>query len=301
MPMNTGSLKLSWYRDMDRVMLDEYARQSDEYTRIVKVSTEKKKHYVRKGLMVTLGAAQEVPEGGITPFDTFEDGPEKTVYFTSYKLGLQCTEDAFDEDNIGITKQAAKELGKSLAYTRELKAWDLLNSGFVTTARAGVDSLALFSDAHPLYGTGATTGDNLTTGALSKTTLKAALDLFENMVNEQGIPIVSKGPYLVVVGPSNRWIAEEIIKTEFDPDTANNTINSLYGKGLTFMVSHYLTDSDSWFVMDLSMKNLEFIWKRMVSTKAETDFNTDNYLWSARMRFLVTFWYWRGIVGSTGA
>jgi hypothetical protein len=298
--MTTQNLKMTWYRDMDKVMRDEYNRHETEYDKFVKVSTETKKHYVRKGLQVTLGAVPEIKQGGPITFDAFADGPNKTVYFNSYALALQVTEDAFDDDLIGITRDAVKELGKAHAYTEELKAWDLINSGFVTTTRAGVDSLALFSNSHVLYGDGSQYGDNLVTGAFSKTTLKEALDLFENMKQERGIPMVSKGPYVVWVGPADRWLAEEILKSEFDPDTGNNTVNPLYGKNITFKVGHFFSTTGAWFVQDMSMRNLELIRKKKLSTREETDFNTENKLWKAWQKYTATFWYWRGIVASAG-
>uniref|UniRef100_A0A6M3LQM0 Putative capsid protein n=1 Tax=viral metagenome TaxID=1070528 RepID=A0A6M3LQM0_9ZZZZ len=302
--MSTQNLQYSWARDLDELLMDEYTRQPEEFTSAFKMGNSND-HFVKKALMATLGAATEITQGGATPHSAFVEGPSKTVYFTKYGMGLQATEEAWDDQRQPVLRDVTAELGKSLAYCRDLKAWDVYNSGFVTTARTGIDGKALFASDHPLYGATGVTASNLVTGTLSKTTLKTALDKSENLVNEQNIPIVSRGPYVVLVAPANRWIAEEIIKSEYDPETANNAvnpINTLYGKSLTYKVIHYFTSTTQWFVYDMGMKQYgpEFIWRQKMRRKFEQDYNTDNRLWKATMRFIATFWYWRNVVGSSG-
>ncbi len=74
-----------------------------------------------------------------------------------------------EDDRHDIMKKVAREQAKALAYTIELQGWDLLNSGFVTTARTGIDSLALLVASHPLYGPQGGTASNLLTGSARPT------------------------------------------------------------------------------------------------------------------------------------
>lgn len=297
----TGNLLLSWMRDVDKVALDSYKRHKPLYPQFCKISEESKQHYVKKGLVATFGAAPDLTEGEAIPFRRMVDGPTKTVYFGKIGLGYQFTEESMDDDQLKVVKSGAEEIGKSLAHTTEMKAHDLINSGFGTT-RLGVDSIALFSASHPMYGTTGLTQSNLITGTLSRLAIQGAISDLRLLVNEQNIPIADalSGPYVVWAHPDNEWLLEEIVKSEYQPETGNNTINPLYGKNVSYFVSPYFTSTTAWGIWVPSMNPLEHIWRKRLSPYGAVDPNTGNQLWARTSRFVDTFWYWRGIMGSTG-
>jgi hypothetical protein len=299
--ITSQSVQLPWARDLDKLALDSYTRYQPLYPKICNVWTEPKQHYIRKGNLATLGAAVEISQGGAVPFDTFKDGATKTVYFSKFGLGVQLTEEAEADDQNGVLSSVGTEIGKSMAYTAELKAWDLLNSGFLTT-RLGLDSVALFSASHPMYGTVGVTKSNIISGALSRTTLQTAIQNMKLLVNEQNIPIVVNGPFLVVAHPSQEWVLREIVGSQYQPETSNNAINPLYGYNVQWMTSPFLTNTGYWYVIaqDVAPQPLEFIWRRKIASEGSVDFNTGNRLWKQTARYQVTFFYWRGIMGSNG-
>jgi phage major head subunit gpT-like protein len=295
--MTTGGFANLLTPEFDKIVFDEYERQPEEYSRVANISTSDQ-HFIKEGDMIGLGALREMHENEAIPFERFEQNNDKTIYFTNFGLGVQVSRNMYEDDLTGHMRKPMSELGKSAAYTRELKFWDLLNSGEDAAARVGLDGEPLFDNAHPLGGD-ADTLDNLISGSLSKTTLESAIESIYGLKNERGIPIVYK-PSLLVIPYQQKWIARELIESELDPESANNAVNALRGEGLRFMVSHYLTDSNACYLL-ASEHDLRFIVRREMQFKGTDDYNTDAALFKVTGRFQTTFFDWRGVVKITGS
>lgn len=297
MPMTTGGFANLLDKNFRRIYFDDYNRQPEEYKMVAKISSETG-HFVQEGDMVGLGAMQEMHENQAIPFERFEQGNEKRVLFTNFGLGVQMSRNMYDDDLTGHMKKSIAELGKSAAYTRDLRFFDVLNSGELAV-RVGLDGQPLFSAAHPVLGVPGDTLTNLVAGSLSKTTLEAAADLLEGLVNEKGIPIVMK-PKKLLVPYQLRWKAKELLQSTLDPESANNTVNSVQGEGLTYQVCHYLTDPNAAYLV-ANDHDLRFMWRKANAFSSMDDFNTDAAVFKGTMRFQTTFFNWRGVVKITGA
>lgn len=297
MPMVTGGFANLLDKNFRKIYFDEYARQTEEYKSVAKISNESG-HFIQEGDMVGLGAMQEMHENQAVPFERFVQGNEKRVLFTNFGLAVQVSRNMYDDDLTGHMKKPIAELGKSAAYTRDLRFWDVLNSGELAV-RVGLDGEALFSDAHPVLGVPGDTLTNIVAGALSKTTLESAIDLMEGLVNEKGIPIVMK-PNKLIIPYQLKWKAKELMQSSLDPESANNTVNSLQGEGLTYQVCHYLTDPNACYLVSKD-HDLRFAWRKSNQFQSMDDFNTDAALFKGSMRFQTTFFNWRGVVKITGA
>lgn len=147
---NTGQFSQLISRDFKSVFFDEFTRTPEEYKSVFNVRTMDGA-YEREGQMVGFGAMQEIGEGEPVPYESMTQGNEKTIYPRDFALAFAVTENLWDDDKKGHIKKAFQELGKSAAYTRDLICWDVLNSGFVTTKRTGIDGSALFA-SHTLFG-----------------------------------------------------------------------------------------------------------------------------------------------------
>jgi hypothetical protein len=298
---NTGAFSQLISRDFRKVAFDEYTRQDPEYEKWFNVSSMDGA-YIREGQAAGLGAMQRVAENQPFPYDGFVQGNEKTIYPEDFALGLAISHDMYMDDQTGIMKKGASELGKSAAYTRELLAADMFNSGFVATVRAGIDGLALFHASHTLIG-GGTYGNTATgaSSALSLTSLQARMDAMELSVNEKNIPIKLQ-PKILLIPPQLRWIAERLTKSEFNPENANNEPNSALIRELQFSVCHFFTSTTNWFLLTAKeYHDLRFIWREKLSIQNGDDFDTGAALFKATMRAKVDFVNWRGIDGSAGA
>lgn len=292
----TQGFSQTLYPDYHEVFFDNYDRHEPEWSQVAKVM-DWGEHSYKEGEIAGFGAAPDQGQGEPFHFETPVQGNEKEIRFDKSGLGFATTEEAYEDDLTGHMKTMPAELGKSMAYTFELKFWDLLNSAF-SDDRVGIDGKALIADDHPLINSGDTVSNEID-GSLSRTTLQAAMDKFETLVNEAGVPM-KMIPKILIVPPQLRWKAQELIESELKPETADNDMNSLGDKGLRFMVSHYLTNPRSWFLL-AEEHDLRGIMRRRTQDRAWDDPNTGNALYGANARYKMTFFRWRGVVGSTGS
>jgi hypothetical protein len=297
--MSAARLTQLWEKDLTAEFFDEYDRWPSMVTGVLHTTENTEDHYIKEGLMTSFGAASQVYDGQAFPFDAFYQGPEKIVYFNEYGFAAQATRVMMEDDRKDVMKKIAREQAKSMAYTIELQGWDLINSGFVTTARVGLDSLALFSASHPMYGPQGGVISNLLTGSLGKLNMQAAIDKFANLVNERNIPIYAMPPFELLIHPTNRWMAEILGASEYDPDSAGNAINPVKDK-FTFRIVPFFTSTTQFVVADKKMHDMRWVWRRHIKYEPAIDFITGNTLWKAHMRALATFFHWRGVVGSAG-
>ena len=300
--MTTGGFANLYDARFRKIFFDAYARVPELWSKVAKVETINSGHSILEGNMSSLGALQETAEGGATPIESFKQGNSKEVFYQNFSLGVQITENMKDDDLTGNMNKAFQELGKAAAYTRELQFWDVLNGAFGTT-RVALDGKALCASDHS-YIDASGTQSNLTTGALSQSTLQDALNKFRKLKNEKGIPIVAN-PDLLIIPPDLIWMVRRLMLSEYNPgatDASDNmTANVLKPEGLKYIVVPYLTSTTAWFLIDSSMHDLRFIWRKKLQFKSYDDPNTDNAIFKAKMRITTNFWEWRGVVGSTGA
>jgi phage major head subunit gpT-like protein len=296
--MTTKEFVDLYSKDFDSISADEFSRQPAEILNILKVKNMDGA-YDRGGELATLGVMPEITaEGQAISYDKFLPGGEKTITPKEYGLALQISRIMIEDDQTGIMKSAVKEISKSAGYTREVLGFDVLNSGFVTTYRAGLDSLALFSASHTRLD-GGTVRSNLATGSLTASNLQTAANLFENLKNDRGVPLAMK-PDLLLVPPALRFKAEELVKSEYQPETANNAKNSLGMLNLRYMVCHFFTSTTAWFLVSSREHQLEWYWRRKFTLDQQVDFNTNGALYKGTFRSIADFRFWEGVVGSAG-
>jgi hypothetical protein len=305
----TVNLSQLTIKDFDDIFYDTYLRPTPEYTELFNVKTADA-NYWRQGQVGGFGAMQNMDEGQAIPYDVIKQGNEKTIRYQNIGLAVQITQMMREDDRSGIIAKVPELMAKSLLYTCELKAWDVLNNGFVTTYRVGLDTKALFSAAHTLVDSASTMSNLGTAASLSETSLLALLDLHEATVNERNIPAPNQ-PKVLWVPKELRWVAERLGYSEQRVGTTDNDVNVLGPKGtilgpnpgkLTFRVGHYLTSTTAFFTAaDMSDHDLRFVWRRKLQTKAQDDFNTESWLYKITARLTADFFDYRGICGNAGA
>jgi phage major head subunit gpT-like protein len=289
-------------KDFDKIYYDTYLRTPPEYTQWVNV-VNGKANYFRAGQLAGFGVIPDMDEGDGVPATSLKQGNEKTIKYTNIGVQVQVTENAREDDQSGLIAKIPEMLGKSMLLTCEMKAADILNSGFVTTYRVALDTKALFSATHTLVDPSgsSTTMSNLgTAGTLSETTLQELFDLLEKNVTENGIPAPIR-PRLLVIPVDLRWIAERLLMSELRPGSMDNDINALKGK-IGFMVSHFLTSTTAFFLLaDKADHDLQFVWRRKQQTKAQDDFNTGSWMYKITARVTADLFDYRGAAANAGA
>lgn len=228
-----------------------------------------------------------------------KQGASKTMSIVKYGLGFSISEEAVDDGKFDFIADAVRKMAESARESQEISAMDVINNGFGSQNTA--DGVDIFSTAHTLP-SGLTFRNRPSTDVdLSPTSLDAALQDYDlQFIGDSNIKKRIKPRYLVV-HPSNKRYAMEIIGSELKADSMDNNMNSLKSDGLIVVSSPHITDSDSWFLLaDPSNNGLRLVKRRELQTKSEEVFINDSIRYKASYREVVGAIHPYGLWGTTG-
>lgn len=244
------------------------------------------------------------PEAGDLTYDD-PLGVQVIEYIpVEFALGYKISRQMQRHELYGQVEKWERSLIKSAIDLQEVKAALVFNNGFGTTdddgfEATGFDGLQLFSTAHTRLDGGANFRNRPSTDVdLSVTGLQNALIDIENQVDDRGRPQLLRAK-VVIVNPEDRFTAKEILESEYKPGTANNEVNALAGEGLSFMVSHYLSDNDAWFVL-CDQHDLNFVWDEKPRGGMEEVFDSEVIKRKVLESFAVGHGECRGAWGTSG-
>jgi phage major head subunit gpT-like protein len=224
-----------------------------------------------------------------------------------YAKGFTVERKMVDDEQYNQINKLSANLGRAARATIETKSAEVLNNAFTTN---GFDGVPLISATHKMLNGGtqsnrlaATDGAGAVDGALSDRNIKAGLVQMRRQKDDAGI-LIQTQPKLLVVGPSLLYQAQTILGSSTLSTTGNGTSytndkNVL--PNLRVVVLDYLTSSTSWFLVDPSVAQLNFFWRKKLEFENDRDFNTKAFKYSAYMRFSVGYSDYRGIFGSLGS
>ena len=240
-------------------------------------------------------------EGTSVSFDNAQETYTSRYTHETLALAFAITEEAI-EDNLydRLASRYTKALARSMANTKQVKAANVLNNAFGTAN--GGDGKELCATDHPIVA--GTEQNELSTAAdLNETSLEQSLIDIAAMTDERGLKIAAQGTKLIV--PSAlQFTAERLMKSARRTGTADNDINAVVSKGMVpqgYVVNHYLTDTDAFFIKTDVPNGLKHFVRSPMKTAMEGDFTTGNVRYKARERYSFGFSDWRGIFGSPGA
>lgn len=289
--------------DISNIFFDEYAASPSEYDKVAKVASAPAGNHLTEAELSPLGALKEIPEGTGVTFDLPEEGHEKTVYYTKFGLGFQITQEMMKDDLTGNFKRMPSKLAKSAAYKKETVFWNLFNNAF--TSELAWDGQYVFDSDHVTMKGGNTIANKPgTAGSLSETTLQAAFEYFDGLVDEAGMPLDFDGPKILVVPTQLRYTAYKLMGTLNKIGSMNNDQNVMAPGNdyvnYTLFVSRYLTSSTAWFLLS-PMHDFRFIVKEDAALESSDDFYTGNALFKVTMRFACAVFDYKGAYGNAGA
>jgi hypothetical protein len=241
-------------------------------------------------------------EGTSVSFDNAQETFTARYTHETLALAFAITEEAI-EDNLydRLASRYTKALARSMANTKQVKAANVLNNAF-SSSSAGGDGKELCATDHPIAS--GTDRNELSTAAdLNETSLEQSLIDIAAMTDERGLKIAARGVKMVI--PSAlQFTAERLMKSAGRTGTADNDINAVVSKGMIpqgYVVNHYLTDTDAFFIKTDVPNGLKHFVRAPMKTAMEGDFTTGNVRYKARERYSFGFSDWRGIFGSPGA
>ena len=278
----------------------EYKRYENQHAEIF--DTENSDRAFEEEVMLSgFANAQVKPEGSGVTFDNAQETFTARYSHETIALAFAITEEAI-EDNLydRLASRYTKALARSMANTKQVKAANVLNNAFGTAN--GGDGKELCATDHPIAA--GTDRNELSTAAdLNETSLEQSLIDIAAMTDERGLKIAAQGVKMIV--PSAlQFTAERLMKSSQRVGTADNDINAVVSKGMVpqgYVVNHYLTDTDAFFIKTDVPNGLKHFVRSPMKTAMEGDFTTGNVRYKARERYSFGFSDWRGIFGSPGA
>jgi len=279
----------------------EYKNYANEHSQIF--DTENSDRAFEEEVMLSGFANAGVkPEGSAVNYDAAQETFTARYTHETLALAFSITEEAI-EDNLydRLASRYTKALARSMANAKQVKAANVLNRGF-NSSYTGGDGLELFSTAHVIVS--GTEQNELSTAAdLNETSLEQAMIDIAALTDERGLKIAAQGRKMVV--PSAlQFTAERLLKSVGRTGTADNDISAVVSMNVIpqgYVVNHYLTDTDAWFIKTDVPNGLKHFVRAPIKTAMEGDFDSGNVRYKARERYSFGWSDPRGIFGSPGA
>jgi hypothetical protein len=280
----------------------EYAKYGEEHKEIFETETSERS-FEEETKLSGFSAAPVKNEGSAIAYDNAQEAWTARYQHETIALGFSITEEAI-EDNLydSLSARYTKALARSMAYTKQIKAANVLNNGF-SSSYPGGDGVELFSTAHPLVSGGVNSNEPQTPADLNETSLEAAVIQIAQWTDERGLLIAAK-PKKLIVPTALMFVATRLLETELRVGTADNDINALKNNGSVpggYSVNHFLTDTNAWFLTTDVPNGLKHFVRTPLQNSMDGDFDTGNVRYKARERYSFGWSDPLGIFGSPGA
>jgi len=258
-----------------------------------------------------LGRFVQKPEGTPVAFSDPVQGDRRRTIVLTFALGFRVTMEMREDEQHGIIAQMPADLANAARDSMDRFAWALYNVAFTAaddTASTGLPEgdgvrRALFDTGHvPLRNPAATQSNRLNPGvALSTAGLESALIIFYTQESEEE-RFINVAPNKLVIHPQNKFVADQLLESEKEVNTAENQINTVSRNriGVSYCASPYITDTDSWCLMDTTKSPLDWIDRKgLTGPERSTDSQSFDAMFISHYRAAVQInGNWRAAVGS---
>ena len=280
----------------------EYNRFENEHAEIFDTETSERA-FEEEVMLSGFAQAPTTGEGAAVTYDTAQETFTSRYSHETVALAFALTEEAI-EDNLydTLSSRYTKALARSMATTKQVKAANVLNNAFSTSFPGG-DGKPLLTTDHPTLSAGDQSNEPSTAADLNETSLENAMIDIAAFKDERGIKVNVQARKLIIP-PQLQFVADRILNSPGRVGTSDNDINSLRNMGMLpegYVVNHYLTDADAFFIKTDSPNGMKHFERAAMTTGMEGDFETGNVRYKARERYSFGFSDWRGMYGSPGA
>ena len=268
----------------------EYSRYENEHAEIYMTETSDRA-FEEEVMLSGFGSAPVKQEGAAVTFDQANEAFTARYTHETIALAFAITEEAI-EDNLydRLAGRYTRALARSMSNTKQVKAAAVLNQAQITSVTGG-DGVSLINNSHPLAN-GNTFSNVLATAAdLNETSLEQSLIDIAGFVDERGLRIAVQG-IKMIIPKELQFTAERILKSPLRVGTADNDINAIGNMGMLpqgYRVNHFLTDTDSFFILTDIPNGLKHFERAPLRTALEGDFDTGNVRFKARERYSFGF------------
>jgi len=280
----------------------EYERYNNEHEDIF--DTESSERAFEEEVMLSgFGEAPTKGEGAAVVYDTAQESWTSRFTHETVALAFALTEEAI-EDNLydTLSSRYTRALARSMQTTKQVKAANVLNNAF-SSSYVGGDGKELCATDHPTVANVDLRNELATAADLNETSLEQALIDIADFKDERNLKVDAQAKKLIIP-PALQFVADRLMETPGRVSTSDNDINAIRNMGMIsegYVVNHYLTDTDAFFIKTDVPNGLKHFVRTPVSTSMEGDFETGNVRYKARERYSFGWSDWRGIFGSPGA
>ena len=280
----------------------EYARYGEEHKEIFETETSERS-FEEETKLSGFSAAPVKNEGSAIAYDNAQEAWTARYNHETIALGFSLTEEAI-EDNLydSLSGRYTKALARAMAYTKQVKAANILNNAFTAGYTYG-DGKVLCATDHPLVSGGTNSNTPSVQADLNETSLENAVIQIAAWTDERGLLIAAK-PKKLVVPPALQFVATRLLETELRVGTADNDINAIKNNGSIpegYTVNHFLTDTNGWFLTTDVPNGLKHFVRTPLTQSMDGDFDTGNVRYKSRERYSFGASDPLGIFGSQGA
>lgn len=263
----------------------EYQKYENEHTDIYDAETSDRS-FEEETKLSGFGAAPVKREGEAIAYDNAQESFTARYTHETVAMGFSITEEAM-EDNLydSLSARYTKALARAMAYTKQVKAAQLLNTGFTTFI--GGDGVSLYNVAHPTVSGVVNRNRPIVDADLNETSLEQAVIDIAAFVDERGLLIAAR-PRKLIVPPALMFVATRLLQTELRVGTADNDLNAIKSNGSIpegYGVNHYLTDNDAWFIKTDVPNGYKHFTRAAMAQSMDGDFDTGNVRYKARERY----------------
>jgi len=281
-----------------KIVFETYKERAVEGKALVNSNTSKRA-YEEDFPIAGFGTLLTKVEGGSVSYQDALQGTVKRYTWSTYGLGFRITQEMMEDDLYGVMGgRMSKALGRSARNNMEIVMHAPYNNAFNTAFPGFVAGESLASTSHALLRGGTLANRPAVDTDFDLLSLQAALEHFHNLTDESGIPVVYI-PRMVVHSIGDHWLVSQILKSQYLPGGQQNDINQVAQEGLRPHLSHYLTDSDAWFVV-ADNHDVNYFDRRAATFTNSDDFHTGDALFKLTRRNGSGWGDWRGIYGSQG-
>jgi hypothetical protein len=251
-PMTRAHITTLLERGVRQAYVDEYDLAGNQYGMIFNEQGSDK------------ATETDVIWGGVSQYelqaenDTFnyDNGQEawtKTYVHLEYTKGVQISRIAMEDELYGVLRKFSNfggNLGAAGAYTKEVLAMTVFNNLSATVYTAEGTAYTLLSTTQFRVDGGVWANTPTSPLDLSYEAVETALALWRvNMVDQRGLKIMVQ-PAVLLVGPSDEFLAKRIVLSQLRPGGNDNDLNVVRTeRDLKVMVSDFLTDDGRWFLL----------------------------------------------------
>lgn len=221
-------------------------------------------------------------DSGRVQYDERQKGYLKRFTHVEFAKGFMVERKLIDDDLTDVIEDDARALGDSAFRKREKGAASVFTNSFTDSGTnddgmpiAGPDAVGLCSAAHPLSADNpGSTQSNEGTLALSAVNLGTTRQLHMALTDDRG-DLMNVMPDQVLIPPELEDTAIQAGLSPLDPDSANNAVNPQRSR-FSYIVWHYLTDANAWWMIDSARRNRSLLWYDRIALEfdRESDFDT---------------------------